>query len=307
MIIRLSFLNKIITYLIFLLSAVAVSQNNGGFENWTTSGSYEEPVDWQTTNILSLFGNAVSSFKVSGTDKYSGNYALKVKTIHIVNKLGLNLTDTAGVAFNGKVIISPPSYRVGSPYTTRSQKLGFYAKYIPVGTDTGIVLVTLQQRLVSGVRDTIATGKIDVPPSGTFSFFEITLDYRNNSIPDTMAIVFASSKKKSTARVGSALFVDDVAFSGTVPIGIKEYQNKYGLKIKSYPIPANNQLTIEALFDEASNIEITDATGKILGHYKIQNNSSLINTSAFESGLYFFTIYDKRNKPLTSGKFNVIK
>lgn len=301
-----NFFKKISFFIVFLNINYIFSQNNGGFENWTTSGSYQEPDSWQTFNLLSTIGNPVSAFQASGLDKYSGNYALKIKTIHLTNKLGINLPDTIGIVFNGKVIISPPSYKIGSPYTTRSEKLTFFSKYTPVGPDTGLVVVSLSRQTASG-RDTIATGKVDVVPNGSYSYYEILLNYRSNATPDTAAIIFGSSKKTSTSRVGSTIFIDDVLFTGVVPIGIKENENSYQSQIKVYPTPANENITINTPFDEATKIEIINTLGQPIGTYKISNYITLINTNQFNNGVYFYNVYDKKNKLLVSGKINIVK
>ena len=302
-------LKKIIiaSLIIFVNSTTLFSQNNSGFENWTVINGKDEPDNWQTLNFLASFGNPVSAFKASNTDKYSGNYALKVKTVYLSNKLGINsMPDTIGIVFNGKIIISPPSYRIGSPYTIRSEKLGFYSKYVPVGSDTGLVVVTLHRNLSTG-RDTIATGKVDIKPNGNYSFYEITLDYRSNATPDTAAIVFGSSKNNTIGRVGSELYVDDVLFTGLAPIGIKEYNNAYQSKIKIFPNPASDIITINTPFDDATKIELLDVSGKHINSYKIANYLVSVNTNQFSNGVYFYNVYDKKNKLLTTGKFNVVK
>ncbi len=299
----------IISFILNISNTILFSQNNGGFENWSTLYGKDEPDYWQTFNLLSAFSssNAVSAYKVGSVEAYSGNYALKVKTIHVKNKLGINnLPDTIGIVFNGKIIISPPSYKIGSPYTTRSEKLGFYSKYAPVGNDTGIVIATLQRNLPTG-RDTIATGFVNIVASGSYSFYEINLIYRSNATPDTAAIIFGSSKNNITCRVGSELFVDNVLFTGTAPIGIKEYNNSYQSKIKHYPNPVSDVITINTPFDEATKIEVIDISGKYINSYKIVNYLVSVNTYPFSNGVYFYNVYDKKNKLLTTGKFNVVK
>jgi len=301
----------IIIISLILNSESISSQDNPGFENWlapVTSGTntYQEPVSWQTFNFLVPFGNPVSVFRVGGTDKYSGNYALKVKTVFFTNKLGvITFPDSIGLVFNGKIIFSPPSYKIGSPYTTRSEKFSFYAKYSPVGNDTGMVVVTLHKKSSTG-RDTIATGQINVNAIGSYSLFQITLNYRSNGTPDTAAIAFASSKTKASTRVGSEIFIDDVAFSGSVPIGIKE-NNAYSSKINLFPNPSNNLVTINSTFDDADKVEVINFLGVGMGTFKFLNNSANINTNLFNSGSYFYRIFDKKNKVLTTGKFSVVK
>jgi hypothetical protein len=55
------------------------------------------------------------------------------------------------------------------------------------------------------------------------------------------------------------------------------------------------------------NVNLVDVEGKIVGHYKIQNNNLNIITSSFAVGTYFCEIRDKKNKILAKSKFNIIK
>ncbi len=110
-------------------------------------------------NFLSAFTNPVSAFKATGVDKHSGNYALKLKTVYLNNNPAPNaLHDSIGYVFTGKVVISPPSLKLGVPYTGRPEKLEFWAKYLPTDTnDMGGVSTTLLKWNGTS-SDTIAFG-----------------------------------------------------------------------------------------------------------------------------------------------------
>ncbi|MDX2174570.1 MAG: T9SS type A sorting domain-containing protein [Bacteroidota bacterium] len=292
-------------FFLFFSSILINAQNNGGFENWSVLYGNDEPDNWQTLNILSLFGtNPVSAFKVSGTDKYSGNYALKIVSNYFPTKVIGQLPDTFGYALNGKIIISPPSFISGVPYTSRPEKISFYAKYIPVGLDTGLIGVVLHRNTPTG-RDTIAYNRNKILPNGSYTHYEININYRSNAIPDSADIYFKPSNTDSLARrVGSALFIDDVAFVDFV--GISENEN-YSSKIKVYPNPASDQLSISIDIKEAEKIEITDALGRNISSIKVQNFEAKLNVVNYKNGNYYYKIIDKKNKPITYGKFVVQK
>jgi len=297
-------MKKLFIILFILNASIIYAQNNGGFENWTVINGKDEPDSWQTLNILSLFGNPVSAFKVGGTDKYSGNYALKIISVHMPVKILPQLPDTFGYAFNGKAIISPPSFISGMPYTTRPQKISFYAKYIPVGSDTGLIGVVLHRNTTTG-RDTIAYNRNKILPNGSYTHYEINLNYRNNNIPDSIDIYFKPSSTDSVGRrVGSALFIDDVLLVDFV--GLKENELSAS-KINVFPNPSADILTISADIEEANNVEVTDVLGRTIGYYKIQNYAVKINVNSYKNGNYYYKIVDKKNKPLTYGKFSVHK
>ncbi|MES2287121.1 MAG: PCMD domain-containing protein [Bacteroidota bacterium] len=296
----------VITFVI-LVSSVLISkgQPNGGFEDWSTEFSYENPDHWQTFNFLSLLAppNPLSAFKAVGTDKHSGNYALKIKTVFLNNKPSqIVIGDSAGAVFTGKINFSPPSRTYGFPYTGRPENLEFWFKYAPVGTDAAGAGIMLLKWNGLG-HDTIATGSVGLLATSTYTLSQAPLQYNSTGLPDTAIIIFTASNDSNLARVGSTLFIDDVQFTGWV--GINESELDY--KVKAFPNPARDNVAILAEIKEADNVRIFDASGKSVGIYKIQNYATYVNTSLFAAGIYCFEIRDKKNKIITSGKFNVIK
>ncbi len=292
----------VISFVIFRCDA----QPNPGFENWTTQYSYETPDNWQTLNFLSITfpANPISALKATGVDKHSGNYALELKTIFINNNpFPGSITDTMGDVFTGKINISPPSLKYGYAYSGRPAKMEFYAKYQPVATDTAGGAIYLFKW--NGIkRDTIAYGDLKIPPASAYTSFQINIDYTSTEVPDTALIAFSSSYKKSRARVGSTLFLDDLAFTGWV--GIEE--NKlYADKVKVFPNPAKGEINISAQIPEADNVQIIEASGKLSGTFKIQDYNAKVNTNLYSEGTYFYNIRDKNERPLFKGKFNIIK
>jgi len=303
-------MKKIIILLFILTSGIlkSTAQPNGGFENWVPEYTFESPQHWQTFNFLSLLDsqNPLSAFKATGIDKHSGNYALKLKTVYFPNNpMPDYMDDTTGGAYTGKINPSPLSFSVGFPYTWRPGKMEFWGKYQAVGGDTAAALVYLQKWNDStGARDTIALGGTNITTTPDYTFFSVNITYYSTELPDTAAIIFVSSKHNDIARVNSTLFIDDVSLTGWV--GVDE-QKSYEGKVKSFPNPARDEITIVSQFEEADHVEITDVSGKLIGSYKIQNYKVIINTSAFADGIYFHTLHDKKDKILFKGKFSVVK
>lgn len=299
--------------IIFLLIAVAflcadnsTAQPNGGFENWTPEFSYENPDGWQTLNFLSLTypPNPLSAFKAMGIDRHSGNYALQLKTIYADNNpmAGL-LGDTTGGAFTGKINLSPVTWVYGFPFTGRPEKLDFWAKYNPVGSDSAGILVFLKKW--NGVStDTVGLGKIRLPQTPVYTFYQVYIDYYMDVIPDSAVIGFSPSYDFFTARVNSILYVDDVQLTGWV--GIDETKKKDN-DTKVFPNPAKDNVIIQTSFKDACNVRIIDISGKPAAGYILENGKTNINTNAFDAGLYLYEISNREKKVLTRGKFNVIK
>jgi hypothetical protein len=299
-----------IKLIIFVISVFAVfnciAQLNGGFENWHDEYLYQVPDDWQTLNFLSIVvpPNPLSAFKATGIDKHTGNYALKLKTFFVNNNPVPDIIDdSVGLAFTGKVNYSPPEINFGFAYTGRPEKLVFWSKYMPVGNDTGGVIIVLQKWNGSG-QDTIAYGRIYIPETPAYSLFEVSLTYYSSALPDTATIIFGASLKAGRTRVGSTIYIDDVAFSGWVGLIEKDL---FTDKVKIFPNPAKESLTIAAEFKGAENVKIVDALGKTTGIYKIQNCFANVNTNLFVQGTYFYEICDINGNVFTRGKFNVLR
>jgi len=282
------------------------AQPNGGFENWHTEFSSQVPDSWQTFNFLTITfpPNPLSVFKTSGIDKHSGNYGLKLETVYINNNPAPGtIDDTIGRIFTGKITISPPSIHYGFPYSGRPEMLEFWCKYVPVGMDTAGAAVILRRWNGNG-NDTIASGIAIIKATASYTLFQMGLTYLSTALPDSAIIAFASSKRASQARVGSTLYLDDVAFTGWVGI---EKNDLFSDKIKIFPNPATDEINIFAQIEEAKSVKIVDALGKNIAEYKIQNYNATVNTSILPEGIYFYEIADGKNKILTRGKFNVVK
>ncbi|MES2591133.1 MAG: T9SS type A sorting domain-containing protein [Bacteroidota bacterium] len=294
-------------YLLFTsVIFIAKAQPNPGFEDWVNEYSYEVPQGWQTLNFMSLLTppNPISAFKAVALDKHSGNYALKLETVYFNNiPPQVQIADSTGGAYTGKITYSPPSNLQGFPYTSRPEKFEFWAKYSPVGNDTGRVSVILQKRNGTSI-DTIAFCLMNIPATSDYTLFQLTIPYLSNAIPDTAAIGFGSSKNTETCRLGSTLFVDDMSFSGWV--GIDE-QNRDLTKVDVFPNPARDRLNIKIHSTEAERVRVIDSSGRVVGLYKIVNNEVSINTTILSTGLSFYHITDKKGDVLAKGKFEVIR
>jgi len=291
--------------LIFAPTFQGKAQPNGGFENWSTIYTLQEPDNWQTLNFISLTApNPLSAFKATGIDKHSGNYALKLKTVYFSNNpLPDVVGDTTGGVFTGKVTLSPFAYKYGFPYTGRPEKLEFWSKYYPVGNDTAGAIVILKKW--NGTHsDTIAIGGTNINATVGYSPFQTDLIYYSSELPDSAFIGFSASKVPQIARVNSTLYVDDVTFLGWV--GVKGYDTNAEL-IKIFPNPASDNVNILSSIEASDNIQVSDVTGKLVGRYKIRNCEVNINTGAFAEGIYIYEIQNDEGRMLCKGKFNVVR
>lgn len=85
------------------------------------------------------------------------------------------------------------------------------------------------------------------------------------------------------------------------PTGIKAHSSNSS-DVVAYPNPANNNLTITAA--EATNVTITDITGKTIATSKINDGKIVLNTENYINGVYFYTLFNNSTK-LGVGKFTI--
>jgi hypothetical protein len=282
------------------------AQPNGGFEQWHNEFNYETPDGWQTFNALAFANppSPLSAFKVSGIDKHSGNYALKLKSIPIyINALTDLIGDTAGGIFTGTVIYSPFVLKYGFPYTSRPEKMQFWAKYFPVGNDTAGAIILLSKW--NGVKtDTVALYFFTIPSTSNYASFQESITYYSDQMPDSATIAFYTSSRKENARVNSTLYIDDVTLTGWVGI---ENHTLAQAQVKVFPNPATGNITIQTGLKEAENIQIRDISGREINNVKLTNGVVSIDTKPFPEGVYFYEIRDRKKQFLKTGKFNVVK
>lgn len=292
---------------------------NGGFESWTPQSgppAYNDPNGWGTPNMLSsalLGSNPVSVSQGTGADANSGTYSMKIVTFHYTPGFA-NITaylpnDTLGFALTGKVDAVSPYLHPGYTQTIRYAQFDFYAKYVPVGSDAGACIVSFTKwNSVSKKRDTVASGATAIASNASFAKLTVPLTYKLGIAPDTGVVIFYSSNYLLKPQVGSALYIDDAAFSGLV-LGINE-RNMLLNTIKVYPNPATTRILFSANMmhhDNLSAVEIFNAAGSKVDAISIQNNQAELNTSNYAEGLYLYNAYNDNKELIGVGKFNIVK
>jgi hypothetical protein len=77
------------------------------------------------------------------------------------------------------------------------------------------------------------------------------------------------------------------------------------IPVTVYPVPANNELTIQ--FENASkaNVKVFDMLGNVVYTSVISGNTNTISTSAFANGVYVLQVFDNYNNLISKAKFSV--
>lgn len=302
--------------------ALAFSQTpTWDFESWTTMNGPvpvpEEPTGWLTGNQLVTFftpGNDTSVFKASGTEAHSGQYAMKVTTVDVVNNPDPSvIPDPIGYAVTGDIVGT--IFVFGFSYSARPDSVAFWYMNTLSGADTASFFCWLTKWNGTG-RDTIATAYWETYSSAaSYVFVSDTLSYDvafPTTIPDTAGFFFSATGNEclTCGNVGSILWVDDITFSGWN--GVNEHPSSNGVIL--FPNPASNFVTISVDTDEASSVIVHDITGREVASASlaepmnsIGKKAVTLNLSNLCSGLFSYSVIDDRGNILRAGKFNVVK
>lgn len=268
------------------VSAFAQIPNNG-FENWTSMGSYNDPDNWDQLNSMTSSMSIYTCTK--GTPGNPGASYLKL-TSKTVSGMGV----VPGVAVSGVIDMVTYKPKSGFAYSQRPLNLTGSWQYMPSGSDQGFVGVYLTKWNTSmNMRDTIAMATQNLTSMMmSWTSFTINLNYMSTASPDSAIIIFSASG--STPVNNSAMYIDNLAFSGTAT-GIKE--NTVNLiNLTVFPNPSNEKVVLNYTLKSTENvvIKISDVTGKIVKELKpngvIGNNKQELNISNLSQGIYTITI-----------------
>lgn len=263
---------------------------NGDLEDWTMLSS-EEPEDWTTVNIFSLFGGELSATKTP--DSFEGDYALKLKTVVLMGE------DTMGYITNGYIDDDGPAG--GLKVYQNPEILTGYYKYDPIASDTALGALNTFIWDASGDSNMhIEEGRCIFEPADDWTYFEIMLTYDDWPGIDTLNVTFASSnfENPATVEVGSILQLDALEVS-YYPVHIDEYP-EYAFAPVLYPNPCTDYVSIEVFTDinREGLLEIFSLPGQKIYQKKVKikhgNQSFKINLNNLESGIY---IYKFKNGP----------
>ncbi|MES2592773.1 MAG: T9SS type A sorting domain-containing protein [Bacteroidota bacterium] len=307
----------LLTISVFASSAIGVmAQADLNFETWNNvfgSSTVQDPQGWASLNTLVNFGGTQSVFKET-TAPFAGNASAKVVTVQVVgaaipNPYANGNLDTAGILAIGTINFSPPGLKYGSTFSSRPTMLSFQSKYTPVGSDSAFVLAYLTKwNNPSGPRDTIATGKFATGLTSTaYSLNSLSMTYDPafaTIIPDTQLVFISSSiYTHNGARVGSAFYIDALAWSGWNSVNELNGTNN---TISVYPNPATNNINFTSAA-ELTAIEISDITGRLIGSYSTNSNSVNISTSRLTPGTYIYTAFNKKKEVVGRNRFEITK
>lgn len=261
---------------------------NAGFENWSTTSGYAEPDNWSTLNSLT---SALSIYTAQkGTPGNPGASFLKLTS----RSAGLGVVP--GIAVTGTINTTTMSVSGGFPYTARPANLTGAWQYMAMSnTDQGVVATYLTKwNIAAAKRDTVAYALNPlVGMEMAWVNFSIPLTYVSNTLTPDTAMVFLSASGLSPAD-GSFLYIDNLAYSGTVPTTGTGVGSTPGLadNFTVYPNPAKDNLNLSFNSSLPGNytIELSDLSGKIVTSRNAQikqgDNKLSLNIKTCAPGIY---------------------
>jgi len=274
------------------IGAIMAQTPNPGFENWTAHTGYNTPDSWNNANTTTYITGVFTCVKASAANVHSGTYALELIT-------QTYLGNTApGIATTGTINTVTQAVDPGIATTVTPDSISGYYKYTSVSGDAGFISFTI---FGTSNTDTVAQAYFQTPAStvSKYTRFSAPLVYRSAHAVTTSEWICLSSLNQTTGKVGSILFVDDVALI-TNPTGMNAIKPEKGIAV--YPNPVTSQLTINNTVASKATFMLYDVTGRKVMENTIVASVNAVDVSALPAGMYFYTIIDENNSVIKTDK-----
>ncbi|MBS1636177.1 MAG: T9SS type A sorting domain-containing protein [Bacteroidetes bacterium] len=272
---------------------------NGGFESWTTTGSYMDPQGYLTPNAYATSFYPVTR-SIDHYPTYMGSYSVRLENnIALspnVNGLGLILQNRSNNIMNGPGASFPVS---GHPTSIT----GYY-KFAPQNGDTMRVLAMLYKN-GSQVATAMFSSTVAVANWTSFS-----APFPSYTAADSCAILIAAYNCDGPPPAyvphgNSVLYVDNLNFDVLLTSVFE--QSAEAASFKLHPNPASDLVTLDVAKTYKTNVafNIYNAFGRLVGSGLIQGNQQQINTADLTNGVY--TLEIRSEEGIEQQKFIVQK
>ena len=252
---------------------------NGGFENWTTIGTYQDPDNWITMNSSTSPAGVFSCEE--GTPGAVGNAFVKVTSRQMVP--GQPASTVPGILISGDAATGI----AGFPYTQRPAALNGSWQYGIQANDAGSILVLFSKwNADTQTSDPVGTATMPITGSLTgWHTFSVPITYVSALDPDSAAIVVFSSA--GAAVDGSFVWLDDLSFGAASSSGIEVADAAIGLKI--YPSPTVDVLDVMAE-QPVAEVTMMDMTGRTVLEQAVSGRDLAFNVADLHSGRYLLQV-----------------
>jgi hypothetical protein len=278
-------MKKILLSVIVLGALTANAQIvNPDFETWTGM----DPDGWDTFNGVTQLGADPTTYQETNNPA-EGSSSVRLVTGECATCIGFGLpTEIPGFVSQTIAI----NYRPDSVF--------FLVK-----TGSAIGGAYLIDFTLSNQGDSV--GALQIASQQIIPIWSpqaIAITYFAQSIPDTLAVIFASGSGLFGGPadvIGDSLFIDMVSVSDPAGNNAIDEVNMSSLNV--YPTMATEMVTFEMEKTGVVIVDIYDALGKVVASELVKTNSLKLNVSNFQAGLYIYQVRDLRNQVIESGKF----
>ncbi len=252
---------------------------NSGFENWTTTGNYEEPNGWATMNPYSP-GSFYSCTK--STDHYPanvGSYSMRLENdislTQFTGGWGMTITDTMAYPFQ-------PAF----PITGHPTSLTGYYKYNSMNSDSMWIKVILFDNGAIVMDENFSQ-----IGSQTWTSFNIPFDtYVDADSATIILCAFLPAGPTDGPNGNSVLYVDNLNFDELIS-SVDEHASK-SASFSLYPNPAASVISIatDARINSGAQLSIFNSLGQLVHAEPLRTNQQQINVSDLSSGVYMLEL-----------------
>ncbi len=285
-------MKKLITFIAaaMISSPLFAQIPNNGFETWTTVSGHDNPTGWDNLNGMAMPMSASMFTCMKGTPGNPG-----ASYMQLISKTMMGNV-VPGIAICGVMDTATHMPKSGFACTTRPVSFTGSWQYMAYGSDQGHMNVLLcKWNSSTNMRDTVAFCNYALPGMVmSWGTFTIPLIYRSGAIPDSAIIVLAASG--ATPVNNSYLYVDNLAFTGTVPAGVTNVNPVIVSSVYPNPTKATTKIAYTSENGTDMHITISDMNGRVVSNIvnksAIGANNYQFNASALPKGFYIIKLTD---------------
>lgn len=239
------------------------------------------------------FKSSASDLKYYGGNFLMGSFgiALNFNAPAIAAIYPMSLNTATSSAISGSMTIN------NSISGTFTGNAGLFADgtgtlVLPAKTFTDVIKVTSSQI----INATLSLG--------TATVTQLTVDYYSVGNPKASILTIATNTVSSSLSPGATTQTLVTILKDYINIGINETE-KEEASVIVYPNPVSSVAHFTSKNNQSYKVSVYDVTGKIVGNTLFDNNVANFNIEGLKTGVYFYTVLNKSNQAIKSGKFTV--
>jgi hypothetical protein len=283
-----------------MMHHLITAQQNGGFENWSPSGSpppfdWKYPTGWTTTNAATEF---ITAGVTRNTFHHSGEFAAQIKTLNIFGTL------TRSQLALGNCDLDSPHYQVkaytgGEPLLMVPDQVSFYYQLTAgVPSEHAVADILIKRPTGSSFPDTVYYQSVILPAVGIYTEVNVPIpDTGIDITTDSIVILFSSNDTNEMAL--NTLYVDDVSIdfvSSDHPAATAEEN----MIFYPNPVRSGEEMTINLPIEKLHHFEILDRAGISLNccmNVSSDGSGTILGPVDLPAGLYWFVVDGRYGRP----------